>query len=652
MTRLIIAEKPSLGRAIAAVLPKPHKNNQGYIEAGDGSLVTWCVGHLLEQAPPEAYDERYKKWLLTQLPIQVAQWQLVPRKGMNQQITVIRRLLKSATTIIHAGDPDREGQLLVDELLDYLKLNRTRTKSVQRLLINDLNPSAVKQALNQLRSNQEFMALSVSALARSRADWLYGMNLSRAYTLLGQQSGYQGVLSVGRVQTPVLGLVVRRDQQIRDFIAKPFYQLDAIIPHDDKLIRARWQPSEACQQWLDEDKRVLSYGLAQHVQAQITDQPALVVACEHQRSQQAAPLPYSLSALQIDAAKRFGMTAQQVLNAAQSLYEQHKLITYPRSDCRYLPVAHHSQAPTIFAAIARHNEEFVSYIAQADPNLKSKCWNDSKVGAHHGVIPTSVLSSKSTLNPHEQKVYQLVSRQYLMQFFPNAQYTQNKLKFKIKEGLFIASGKWLIEAGWKVLVQQEKVKESNEAVYVPTLAEGSQLQCSGGEVKHCMTEPPKTFTEATLLQAMTGVARFVQNSALKSILKDTDGLGTEATRAGIIELLFKRGFLQRTGKSIRATATGEALINALPETVTYPDMTAEWERQLKLMAEKQHSYRDFMADITARVAQFIEQVQAAPAPQGFAMLASNSPPKRRNSSNTQSAARRARKRPRTVKKTE
>lgn len=623
MSRLIIAEKPSLARAIADALPKPHKKEQGCIRCANGDVVTWCIGHLLEQVEPDAYDERYKKWNMADLPIIPQQWQLRPRKSSSQQLTVVRKLLKDANQIIHAGDPDREGQLLVDEVLDYCKVPNSKKETVQRLLISDLNLSAVKRALQGLRSNREFIPLSVSALARSRADWLYGMNMSRAYTLLGKKAGYQGVLSVGRVQTPVLGLVVRRDEEIENFVPHDYFTLDALIPYQSGAehfdIRARWKPSEACLPWQDEDGRVTNRKLVENVASRIAHQPATVTESEQDQTKQAAPLPYSLSALQIDAAKRYNMSAQQVLDICQSLYEKHKLITYPRSDCRYLPKEHLAQAADVVAAIANNAQEMLTAVNNANLSLRSKAWNDSKVDAHHAIIPTPKKASVNTLSSYEMKVYQLIARQYLIQFYPAAVYAEAKLVFNIAGGVFIAKGRQLLSAGWKALTGHQD--EQEEGVdKVPPLAVGTVLQCREGEIKQRQTDPPRHFTEATLLQAMTGIARFVADKELKKILRDTDGLGTEATRAGILDTLFKRGLLLRDNKLIKSTPAGRGLIHALPLEATYPDMTAHWEHQLQAIAEKGQAYQPFMQTLQVRLEQLIAQVKFAPVPTSLQSL--------------------------------
>ncbi|MFS1916208.1 MULTISPECIES: DNA topoisomerase III [unclassified Vibrio] len=625
MSRLIIAEKPSLGRAIAAALPNPQKKDQGFIKCGNGDVVTWCIGHLLEQVEPDAYDDRYKKWNLADLPIVPEQWQLRPRKTSSKQLTVIRKLLKDATQIIHAGDPDREGQLLVDEVIDYCKVSKAKKESMDRLLISDLNLPAVKRALSQMRSNRDFIPLSISALARSRADWLYGMNMTRAYTLLGQKAGYQGVLSVGRVQTPVLGLVVRRDEEIENFIPKDYFTLHALIPYQNNGqsfdIRARWKPSEACKPWQDEEGRVLNRKLVENVAQRIANQPATVTESEQKQSKQAAPLPYSLSALQIDASKRFGMSAQQVLDTCQSLYEKHKLITYPRSDSRYLPKEHYSQRESIVDAIANNAKELQSGAQGADLSLKSKAWNDSKVDAHHAIIPTPKKSSVNGLSANEMKIYQQIARQYLMQFYPPAVFADAKLVFDIAGGVFIAKGRQLINPGWKVLMGKTDTEEKGDGTdTVPPLDKGTVLTCREGVIGDKKTEPPKHFTEATLLQAMTGIARFVANKDLKAILKETDGLGTEATRAGILDTLFKRQLLTRQGKSIHSSPAGRGLIHALPEDSTFPDMTAHWEHQLQGMAERNQAYQPFMQALESKIDGLMGTVKTGEVPESLRHL--------------------------------
>ncbi len=637
MSRLFIAEKPSLGRAIADALPGTKKREPGCIRCGNNDVVTWCIGHLLEQAEPDAYDEKYKKWSMTDLPIIPRQWQLRARKSAAKQLGVIRRLIKDAEEIVHAGDPDREGQLLVDEVIDYLKVSQTKKAQVQRLLINDLNLPAVKRALTQMRCNRDFIPLSVSALARSRADWLYGMNMSRAYTLLGQKVGYQGVLSVGRVQTPVLGLVVRRDEEIEHFVPKDYCILYALIPYQNAEqsfdIRARWKPSEACRPWQDEEGRVLNRKLIENVAGRISGQTATVTESEQKRTQQTPPLPYSLSALQIDAARRYGMSAQEVLAACQSLYEKHKLITYPRSDCRYLPQEHYAQAAIILEAIRHNDKSLEEQATEADLSLQSKAWNDKKVDAHHAIIPTPKQMSLHVLSGSELKIYQQIARQYLMQFYPAAVYAEAKLIFDIAGGCFIAKGRQLVEKGWKCLLG--KVTDEDDGVEtVPPLDKGTQLICREGEIKDRKTEPPRHFTEATLLQAMTGIARFVENRELKKILRETDGLGTEATRAGILDTLFKRQLLKRQGKSIVSSEAGRALIHALPGESTYPDMTARWEHQLQDIAEKNQVYQPFIQSLEQQITMLMQQVRQGVVPDslsGLSNVAYHGSSKRRKS---------------------
>ena len=607
--RLFIAEKPSLARAIADVLPKPHQRGDGFIRCGDNIVVTWCVGHLLKQADPDAYDPKLKSWRPEHLPILPQQWLYQPNKGVEKQLNIVLDLIHQADQLIHAGDPDREGQLLVDEVFHYAKLSAEKRAQIQRCLISDLNPSAVSRAIEKLQPNANFMPLSISALARSRADWLYGINLTRAYTLAGQKVGFQGLLSVGRVQTPVLGLIVRRDLEIDHFQPKDYFEVQAIIalktlgnlaaPQAENAsaktpgnFRALWQPSKACEDYQDDDGRVLSRKLAEYVVKKIHQQPALVTAYEDKRENETAPLPYSLSALQIDAAKRFGFSAQQVSDLCQNLYEKHRLITYPRSDCRYLPEEHFNDRHNVLAAISQHSQRAIP--AVVDSNLRNRAWNDKKVEAHHAIIPTAQ-SRQISLNINEKRIYDLIARQYLLQFCPDAQYRKSKITLDIAGGTFVAQARNLQIAGWKTLLGKEE-NESLDAP-LPEVRKGQTLFCENGEILSRQTQPPKPFTDATLLSAMTGIARFVQDKALKKILRETDGLGTEATRASTIELLFKRGFVHKNGRNIQSTPIGRAFIQSLPDITTQPDMTAHWEAQLTDIAEKKGSYQQFMANL-------------------------------------------------------
>lgn len=614
--RLFIAEKPSLARAIADVLPKPHRRGDGYISCGSGDTVTWCIGHLLEQAEPDAYDTRYARWNLADLPIVPEKWQLKPKPSVAKQLNVIKRLLGEAEQVIHAGDPDREGQLLVDEVLDYLELAPEKRQNVQRCLINDLNPQAVERAVSRLRDNREFIPLCVSALARSRADWLYGINMTRAYTILGRNAGYNGVLSVGRVQTPVLGLVVRRDEEIENFVSKDFYEVKAhIVTPAEERFTAMWVPSESCEPHQDEEGRLLNKALAEHVIKRIEGQPAMVTGYNDKRESETAPLPFSLSTLQIEAAKRFNLSAQQVLDLCQRLYETHKLITYPRSDSRYLPEEHFAGRHAVMNAIASHVPE-LQQVAAVDPDKRNRCWDDKKVDAHHAIIPTA-RAGNINLSDDERKIYTLVARQYLMQFCPDAMYRKCVIDLDIANGKFVAKARFLAEAGWRALLGAKERDDEDEGSPLPIVAKGYELLCEKGELMERQTQPPRPFTDATLLSAMTGIARFVQDKELKKILRATDGLGTEATRAGIIELLFRRTFLYKKGRYIHSSEAGRALIHCLPEIAARPDMTADWEATLTQISEKTRRYQDFMQPLVGTLYQLIEQARSNRNPQAF-----------------------------------
>ena len=469
-----------------------------------------------------------------------------------------------------------EGQLLVQEVIEHLNYRGP----VTRLLISDLNRPAVSRALAKLRSNQEFQPLFQAAQARSRADWLYGINLTRAWTLTGRQAGHDGVLSVGRVQTPVLGLIVRRDNAIRDFKPHPFYPLWVDLRVEKGQLRAWWAPKE--NQPLDDQGRLIDRTPADALAVQLPGTTGQLTKLDQQEKRQAPPLPYSLSALQVDAARRFGLSAQMVLDICQRLYEQHKLITYPRSDCRYLPEEHLALAQRSLTGACQNDDTLRQWLNGADFSLRSKAWNDKQVGAHHALAPTGKPADFSQLSATEGHVFRLVVRNVMAQFYRPLRTFEVKAEFTLLNEAFRARGQSILDPGWKPLFTTKE-----EAPPLPPLTQNERCQALGADVEEKETRPPEPFTDASLIKAMMNIGRYVDDPNVRKTLRDTDGLGTEATRAGIIETLVQRGYLMRQQKALRATKLGSALIAALPSAVSTPERTALWEQRLRAISEQQ-----------------------------------------------------------------
>lgn len=420
-------------------------------------------------------------------------------------------------------------------------------------------------------------------------------------------------MSIGRVQTPVLGLVVHRDIEIQNFISKPFYEVlcDLIASQGEKY-QTKWQPSSEYESHMDEDNRVLSKDVAQQIVDKVQDRAGKILNTRQSKKATPPPLPYSLSTLQIDAAKRFGMSAQTVLDTCQNLYERHKLITYPRSDCRYLPKEHLNEVNQITNAIKKTCTQLSKAVEGTGLNLKSKAWNDSKVSAHHAIIPTAQSVDLNRLSSAESNVYQLIARQYLIQFYLPFEFIDKQIDTEISGELFVAKQKEVVSQGWKVLFPTKpnsKDKSEFSNVNFPVVKVGDEVRSQQVDIKEKNTTPPKHFTDASLLSAMTGIARYVADPSIKKVLRDTDGLGTEATRAGIIELLFKRAFLIRKGKDILASKVGTQFICSLPKRMITPDMTAHWEFQLESISQKEIRYLDFMVPITNNLGAMIDEVK-------------------------------------------
>ncbi|MEQ6918241.1 DNA topoisomerase III [Halomonas aquatica] len=581
--RLIIAEKPSLGRAIADALPGSPRRQDGALVVGE-TTVTWCLGHLLEQAPPDAYDPALKQWRLDRLPILPSRWKLMPRPKARGQLAVIRKLLKDAREVVHAGDPDREGQLLVQEVIEHLGWKGP----VSRLLVNDLNRPAVQRALARLEDNARFDPLYRAAQSRARADWLYGINLTRAWTVTGRQAGHDGVLSVGRVQTPVLGLVVRRDAEIRDFEPRPFFALWAELAVGRGRLRAWWQPGEVHP--LDDQGRLLAREPAAELAERLPGAQGRLTTLERHERRQAAPMPYSLSALQVDAARRHGLSAKATLDICQRLYERHQLITYPRSDCRYLPEEHFASARATLEGACGPDESLGGWLAGADFSRRSKAWNDKKVGAHHALAPTGKPADLARLEKAEADVFRMIARNVLAQFYPPLAVREVKADFLILDEHFRAKGQEVLDPGWKPLFTTRE-----EAPPLPTLDEGEACRVEESAVEDRETRPPEPFNDASLIKAMMNIARYVDDPVVRRTLREHDGLGTEATRAGIIETLLERGYLVRQARALRASRLGSALIASLPEAVGRPERTAQWEQRLGAIAEQEDDPAPFLS---------------------------------------------------------
>jgi len=610
--RVFIAEKPSLAKAIAAVLPGPQKRHKTYIHSGEANVVVWCAGHILTQYMPEDYDPSYKRWSEADLPIIPSDWQMNVAPRTKDLYRTIKKFVGQATLIVHAGDPDREGQLLVDEVLDQLN----NQVPVKRLLISDLNAAAVKRALGKLEDNATYAGLRDAALGRSRADWLYGLNLTRLYTVKGQSSGHSGVLSVGRVQTPVLGLVVRRDREIEAFVSKPFYELTAELEAGTGPFTAKWAPGPRHEPFQDEEGRAIDRAAVEQLAQALQGSPGAIESIKTQHKREPPPLPFSLPELQKVASKGRGFSPKKTLAVAQSLYEKHQVLTYPRSDCPYLPVDHWGEGGVVRDAIVQsvgNKHALYALTEEVDLVHRGRCWNDKKVTAHHAIIPTSKWVPLDSLSPDERWIYEIVAHRYLLQFCADREYDQTDVLAQVNTAdgseSFKARGIVETEAGWRryreVLATKRNVTEdkpeNKDTTVLPPLEQGEPVQCTSTQLLEKNTSPPKHFTEATLLDAMTSIARYVNDPEIKKVLRETDGLGTPATQAGIIDILYKRGYLEKQLKSVISTALGREMIDVLPEEVTLPDMTAHWEMQLAHIAEGGGTLDPFMERVIDQV---------------------------------------------------
>ena len=617
--RVFLCEKPSQARDIAGVMGRVVRRD-GFLEAG-GDLVTWCIGHLYEQLKPEEYDPALRSWSMAALPIIPDEWRLAPTARGRKQIGVIRKLLGRTDSVVIATDPDREGEVIAREVLDELDF-RGR---LYRLLLNALDPASVRKGLDAIRDGAGTESLYHAGMGRTRADWLVGMNLTRAHTLLGRSRGESGLRSVGRVQTPTLALIVRRDREIADFLPRDYHVVEADCSHPQHApFRAVWLPDAAQRESIcDDEGRCINRDAARRLAQALTGQDGVVSQSKQERKTVKPPLAFSLSSLQQLASKRFGLGAKDTLTVCQALYETHKAVTYPRTDCEYLPESQFAEAPQVLDALAQtfSGTPLKEAVASADPAIRSRVWNDRKVTAHHGMIPVTGRVETGRMNDRERAVHELIVVRYLMQFLPDHLYDATTLDIGAGGCTLRAAGRRVVQPGWRALETADPETDEEHAP-VPALARGESVRIDVARVVDRKTRAPAHYTEGTLIRAMTNIASVVDDPETRKILKEQDGIGTEATRGDIIQTLKDRQYIEAGKKSLRATSAGRALIDEVAPELADPVLTAMMERALSRVADGSMTLAAFMRRMEEVVATLVRaaaaQAQAMPTGAGSA----------------------------------
>lgn len=601
--RLFLCEKPSQGKDIGRILGATQRG-EGCLN-GTGVTVTWCIGHLVEAAAPEVYDAALKRWSLEQLPIIPQQWRVEVKPKTATQFKVVKALLAKATHLVIATDADREGELIAREIIDLCGYRGP----IERLWLSALNDASIRTALGKLRPSSDTLPMYYSALARSRADWLVGMNLSRLFTVLGRQAGYDGVLSVGRVQTPTLKLVVDRDREIAAFKSVPFWGIDVSLSAEGQAFAALWVAPDGC---TDDAGRCLQQPVAQQAAQQIRAAGSVqVVSIETERVREGPPLLFDLGTLQEVCSRQLGLDVQETLEIAQALYETYKATTYPRSDSGYLPESMFAEVPAVLDSLLKTDPSLRPIMGQLDRSQRSRAWNDGKVTAHHGIIPTLEPANLSALSEKELAVYRLIRAHYLAQFLPHHEFDRTVAEFSCGQQMLAATGKQVVIKGWRLVLVEPQADEDGDAAarsqVLPPLREGLACQVAEVEIKALKTMPPKPYTQGELVKSMKGVARFVTDPRLKQKLKDTTGIGTEATRANIISVLIARGYIVKKGRSIRASDAAFTLIDAVPAAIADPGTTAVWEQALDMIEAGQLTLDVFLSKQATWISQLIAQ---------------------------------------------
>lgn len=592
MKSLILAEKPSVGKDIARVL-KARPQKSGAME-NDKYVVSWAMGHLVTLADPEKYDNKYKNWDLNDLPIIPNDLKLVVIKQTARQFNLVKSIInrKDVNEIIIATDAGREGELVARWILQM----SGNKKPIKRLWISSVTDKAIKEGFSKLKDGKNYNNLFYSAQARADADWLVGINATRALT-----TKHNASLSCGRVQTPTLAMINKREEEIRQFVSKPYYGLEAIC----ERIKLSWEKGSD----FNKDK-------VDDILRELTSKTAEIVSVEKAKKKTYPPKLYDLTQLQREANKRYGFSAKETLSIMQQLYERHKVLTYPRTDSRYLT---DDIVPTIgerLSALPREYSTMRIQIMKKPVKANSNFVDNKKVSDHHAIIPTEQQADVRDFTDKERKIYDMVVRRFLAVLYPCFEYEQTTIKASINSHIFIAKGKTVLIKGFKEVYDYEENDDNEETLKeqeLPKISKGDKLNINKVNLTTGHTKPPARFNEATLLSAMENPAKYMESNdkQLAKTLGQTGGLGTVATRADIIEKLFSSFLLEKKGKEILITSKGKQLLNLAPKELKSPEMTARWEQNLSKIAEGTMNKKEFMTEIKSYTKEVVKEIKTS-----------------------------------------
>ena len=595
---LVIAEKPSVGRDLVRVLPGTFDKGEGYLEGSD-HVVTWAVGHLVQLADPDEYDERFKKWRMADLPIVPDRFRLVVRdERSKKQMNVVKRLLgrDDVETVVNACDAGREGELI----FAYIYEKSGSRKPVERLWLNSMTTAAIKEAFSQLRPGDELATLEAAARSRSEADWIVGMNATRAATIR-LRSSFDGAVSLGRVQTPTLAILARREEEIRAFKPEPYWVVDAAfdtVKDAPRKYEGRYHAGA--------NPRIKTADEAAAIVAACDNQTGEITKLDKSERKERAPMLYDLTSLQRDANSRFGFSARRTLAAAQRLYEEHKALTYPRTNSRFITQDMIGEIKPIAELVGDQKEygEAAKYVLGLDVLPLGRVVNDAKVTDHHAIIPTRAERHPvEKMNPDDRRIYDLVVRRFLAVFHPDAVFENTRVETTVAGHVFRTRGKLMLVPGWRGVYGEAADAEGGSdedegrEQQLPRLLHGEEaaVQEISSEAKE--TKPPRRYTEGSLLAAMETAGKLVDEEELREAMKDS-GIGTPATRAAIIERLLQVGYIERDGRALVVTEKGLNVIRLLGEhALTSPGLTGEWEHRLSKIETGEDSREAFMGDI-------------------------------------------------------